>query len=38
VPLSAAEVEALIHRLGSLPQEATEYMMVILKKQGLDVQ
>jgi tripartite-type tricarboxylate transporter receptor subunit TctC len=38
VPLSAPEVEALIHRLGSLPQEATEYMMVILKKQGLDVQ
>lgn len=37
VPLSAPEVEMLIHRLGSLPQEATEYMMVILRKQGLDI-
>jgi tripartite-type tricarboxylate transporter receptor subunit TctC len=38
VPLSATEVETLIHRLGSLPLEATEYMTVILRKQGLDVQ
>jgi tripartite-type tricarboxylate transporter receptor subunit TctC len=38
VPLSATEVETLIHRLGSLPPEATEYMTVILRKQGLDVQ
>jgi len=38
VPLSASEVETLIHRLGSLPQEATEYMTVILRKQGLDIQ
>jgi tripartite-type tricarboxylate transporter receptor subunit TctC len=38
VPLSAAEVESLIHKLGSLPPEATEYMQVILRKQGLDVQ
>jgi tripartite-type tricarboxylate transporter receptor subunit TctC len=38
VPLSAPEVETLIHKLGSLPNEATEYMTVILRKQGLDVQ
>ncbi len=38
VPLSAPEVEALIHKLGSLPQEATEYMTVILQKQGLQAQ
>jgi tripartite-type tricarboxylate transporter receptor subunit TctC len=38
VPLPAMEVEALIRRLGSLPLEATEYMTVILRKQGLDVQ
>jgi hypothetical protein len=38
VPLSATEVEALIRKLGSLPQEATEYMTVILRKQGLETQ
>jgi tripartite-type tricarboxylate transporter receptor subunit TctC len=38
VPLSASEVETLIHKLGDLPPEATEYMTVILRKQGLDVQ
>jgi tripartite-type tricarboxylate transporter receptor subunit TctC len=38
VPLSAAEVETLIQKLGSLPQEATGYMTVILRKQGLDAQ
>lgn len=38
VPLAAADVELLINKLGSLPPEATEYMTVILRKQGLDVQ
>jgi tripartite-type tricarboxylate transporter receptor subunit TctC len=38
VPQSAAEVETLINKLGSLPQEATEYMTVILQKQGLQAQ
>jgi hypothetical protein len=38
VPLSATEVEALIRKLGSLPPEATEYMTVILRKQGLETQ
>jgi tripartite-type tricarboxylate transporter receptor subunit TctC len=38
VPLTAPEVEALITKLASLPQEAPEYMTVILRKQGLDVQ
>lgn len=38
VPLSAPEVEALINRLASLPPEATEYMTVILRKQGLNIQ
>jgi tripartite-type tricarboxylate transporter receptor subunit TctC len=38
VPLSAPEVETLIKKLSSLPPEATDYMMVILHKQGLDVQ
>jgi hypothetical protein len=38
VPLSAPEVETLIQKLGSLPQEATEYMTVILRKQGLQVE
>jgi hypothetical protein len=38
VPLSAPEVEILINKLADLPLEATEYMTVILRKQGLDVQ
>jgi tripartite-type tricarboxylate transporter receptor subunit TctC len=38
VPLSAPEVETLINKLADLPLEATEYMTVILRKQGLDVQ
>jgi tripartite-type tricarboxylate transporter receptor subunit TctC len=38
IPLPAPEVEKLINKLASLPQEATEYMTVILRKQGLDVQ
>jgi hypothetical protein len=37
-PMSSKDVETLIHKLGSLPPEATEYMTVILRKQGLDVQ
>jgi tripartite-type tricarboxylate transporter receptor subunit TctC len=38
VPMNAADVEALIRKLAKLPPEATEYMTVILRKQGLDVQ
>jgi len=38
VPLSAPEVESLLQKLAGLPQEATEYMTVILRKQGLDAQ
>jgi tripartite-type tricarboxylate transporter receptor subunit TctC len=38
VPMPAAEVEVLINKLSSLPAEATEYMTVILRKQGLNVQ
>jgi tripartite-type tricarboxylate transporter receptor subunit TctC len=38
VPLSAPEVETLLNKLASLPQEATEYMTVILRKQGLEAQ
>jgi tripartite-type tricarboxylate transporter receptor subunit TctC len=35
---SAADVEAIIHKLGSLPQEAVEYMATILQKQGVKSQ
>ncbi|MEA2984065.1 MAG: hypothetical protein QOD94_319 [Alphaproteobacteria bacterium] len=38
VPMAAPEVETLINKLSSLPPEATEYMTVILRKQGLNVQ
>jgi tripartite-type tricarboxylate transporter receptor subunit TctC len=38
VPMAATDVESLVRRLASLPPEATEYMTVILRKQGLDVQ
>lgn len=38
VPMAAPEVEGLINKLASLPPEATEYMTVILRKQGLNVQ
>jgi hypothetical protein len=34
----SGEVETLIQRLGSLPPQAIEYMAVILRKQGLEVQ
>jgi tripartite-type tricarboxylate transporter receptor subunit TctC len=37
-PMLSKDVETLVHKLGSLPPEATEYMTVILRKQGLDVQ
>jgi hypothetical protein len=37
-PMKAADVETLIRKLASLPNEATEYMTVMLRKQGLDVQ
>lgn len=36
-PMKAADVETLVSKLASLPDEATEYMTVILRKQGLDV-
>jgi tripartite-type tricarboxylate transporter receptor subunit TctC len=35
---SAPEVEAIIRKLGSLPQEAVEYMATILQKQGVKPQ
>jgi tripartite-type tricarboxylate transporter receptor subunit TctC len=38
VPMSAPEIETLIKKLANLPPEATDYMTVILKKQGLNVQ
>jgi tripartite-type tricarboxylate transporter receptor subunit TctC len=38
VPMPAGDVEVLVRKLASLPLEATEYMTVILRKQGLDVQ
>lgn len=37
VPLDAAAVEKLIRTLSSLPPETTEFMKVLLKKQGLAV-
>jgi tripartite-type tricarboxylate transporter receptor subunit TctC len=37
-PMSAPDVEVLVRQLAALPLEATEYMTVILRKQGLDVQ
>lgn len=38
IPMNAPDVEALVRKLAALPLEATEYMTVILRKQGLDVQ
>lgn len=38
LPTAAADVEVLVRRLAGLPPEATGYMTVILRKQGLDVQ
>jgi len=35
---SAPEVETIIRKLGSLPQEAVEYMAAILQKQGVKPQ
>jgi tripartite-type tricarboxylate transporter receptor subunit TctC len=37
-PMNAPDVEVLVRKLAALPLEATEYMTVILRKQGLDVQ
>ncbi len=37
-PMTATDVEVLVKKLASLPNEATDYMTVILRKQGLDVQ
>jgi tripartite-type tricarboxylate transporter receptor subunit TctC len=37
-PMSASDVEELISTLAELPQEAIDYMTVMLRKQGLDVQ
>ncbi len=37
-PMTAADVESLLQKLATVPVEATEYMGVILRKQGLDVQ
>ncbi|MEA2937903.1 MAG: hypothetical protein QOC56_1407 [Alphaproteobacteria bacterium] len=37
-PMTSTDVETLIHRLGSLPPQAIDYMTVILRKQGLDTQ
>ena len=34
VPQSASEVETLIHKLGGVPPEATEYINVILKNRA----
>ncbi len=38
VPISAPDTETLIKKLSSVPPEATDFMTVVLKKQGLDVQ
>jgi tripartite-type tricarboxylate transporter receptor subunit TctC len=38
VPMRSNEVESLINKLANLPNEATEYMTVVLRKQGLQVQ
>ena len=37
-PMTATDVELLLRKLADIPLEATEYMSVILRKQGLDVQ
>ncbi len=37
-PMTAGDVEVLVRKLAGLPTEATDYMTVILRKQGLDVQ
>jgi hypothetical protein len=37
-PMTASDVEELVSTLAELPQEAIDYMTVILRKQGLDVQ
>jgi len=37
-PMSAGEVEALIHSLADTPQQAIDYSTVMLRKQGLDAQ
>ena len=36
--MTATDVELLLRKLADIPLEATEYMSVILRKQGLDVQ
>ena len=38
MPMSSGDVETLIHRLGSLPPQAIDFMTVILRKQGLEAQ
>jgi tripartite-type tricarboxylate transporter receptor subunit TctC len=38
VPMRSKEVETLIHKLSSLPDEATAYMATLLRKQGLQTQ
>lgn len=38
VPMLSSDVETLIHNLAALPPQATEYMSIILRKQGLDIQ
>ena len=37
-PMSSVDVEMLLHKLGSLPPEAIDYMTLILRKQGLETQ
>jgi tripartite-type tricarboxylate transporter receptor subunit TctC len=37
-PMSATDVERLVATLAALPQEATDYMTGMLRRQGLDVQ
>ena len=38
VPMTSADVEHLIRQLSTLPPEATDYMTVVLRKQGLQAQ
>jgi tripartite-type tricarboxylate transporter receptor subunit TctC len=38
VPMTSADVEYLIRQLSTLPLEATDYMTVVLRKQGLQAQ
>ena len=38
VPLSSGDVEALVNTLGSTPPQAIEYISMMLRRQGLEVQ